>query len=40
MNQGKVKLSINEHFINVTGKCNILYQIEAMTKYNNDINMN
>jgi len=39
MNQGKVKLSMNEDFINVSGKRNILYQIEAKVKYNNDINM-
>jgi len=40
MNQGKVKLSMNENFINVTGKRNILYQIEAIVKYNKDINTN
>ena len=39
MNQGKVKLSMNEDFINVTGKRNILYQIECKVKYDNDINM-
>ena len=39
LNQGKVKLSMNEDFINVTGKRNILYQIECKVKYDNDINM-
>ena len=39
MNQGKVKLSVNENFINVTGKRNILYQIECKVKYDNDNNM-
>jgi len=38
MNQGKVKLSMNEDFINVTGKRNILYQIECKVKYDNEIN--
>jgi len=38
LNQGKVKLSMNEDFINVTGKRNILYQIECKVKYDNDIN--
>ncbi|HZK94512.1 MAG TPA: hypothetical protein VFC67_09920 [Prolixibacteraceae bacterium] len=39
MNQGKVKLSMNEGYIDISGKRNILYLIEAKVKYNNDINM-
>ena len=39
MNQGKVKLSMNEGYIEISGKRNILYLIEAKVKYNNDINM-
>ena len=40
INQGKVKLSMNENFVTVIGKRNILYLIETKVKYNNDINMN
>lgn len=40
LNQEKVKISMNESFINVIGKRNILYQIESKVKYDNDINMN
>lgn len=40
MNQGKVKLSMNENFVTVIGKRNIIYLIETKVKYNNDINMN
>jgi len=40
MNQGKVKISMNENFVTVIGKRNILYLIETKVKYNNDINMN
>ena len=40
MNQGKVKLSMNEGYIDISGKRNILYLIEAKVKYNNDINLN
>ena len=39
MNQGKVKLSMNENLVTIIGKRNILYLIETKVKYNNEINM-